>query len=127
MFEIDYDEKTDFPNIEPGVHNAVIHSADKRIGVDSGLPYLALRFSLVDSEINQQAWMNLSLADGALWKVRKTVTDLGLTDGEVEYDSREDFEAAVAKMLIGTEVVITVENEEFEKTLQDRVIKIESR
>ena len=124
-FTVDFDATTAFPNVDPGKYDAVIHSAEPRSG--SKGTYLAIRFSLIADELNRQVWHNLSLADGAMWKVSKTLKDLGLADGEASYESREEFETAVQAMLTGAECSITVENEAYEDTLQDRVVKIEAR
>ena len=121
-FAIDYDERTEFPNLTPGIYDARIHSAESREGPAAN--YLALRFSLEDSELNTQAWFNLSLANGALWRVKNLVRTLELTDGKVSYKSREEFEAKLQEMLVGQRVQIRIENEEFEGQVFDRVVKI---
>ena len=89
--------------------------------------YLKIRFSLIADEMNRQVWHNLSLATGAQWKVNKTLTDLGLAKGENTFKSRAEYELAVQAMLTGAECSITVENEDYEGSVQDRVVKIEAR
>ena len=121
-FSIDFD-RPDFPNIEPGVYDAVIHSAVPTKGPKG--TYLKVRFALVDDEMNSQAWLNLSLADKALWRVSQIVRDLGIATGETKYKSRKEFETALVDMLTGVACRITVENEVYKKTLQDRVTKVE--
>ena len=124
-FKMDFDQRTPFPNIVPGMHNAVIHSALPEKGPQGN--YLKLRFSLDDSELNQQAWLNLSLTKGAEWKVARTVRALGLTEGEVEYKNRTEYEAALSDMLTGVECVIEIEHEDYKGTTYDRVVDIQAR
>ena len=121
-FGMDFDERTDFGNLEPGTYDAVIHSADSEVGPAAN--YLKLRFALEDNTRNAQAWFNLSLANGALWRVRNLVRTLELIDGKVDYKSRKEFETKLQEMLIGQRVQIKVENEEFEGQVFDRVTKI---
>lgn len=121
-FTMDFDERTDFGNLEPGIYNAVIHSADAEPGPTD--IYLKLRFSVDNDKRNTQAWFNLSLANKALWRVRNLVRTLELTSGKAEYKDREEFVVTLQKMLIGQPVQIKIENEEFEGQIFDRVTKI---
>ena len=121
-FNVDYDERTEFPILEPGVYAARIHSAESSIGPQAN--YLKLRFSLTNNELNTQAWFNLSLANGASWRVKNLVRELGLADGKITYKSRAEYEAKLAEMLIGQEVSITIATREFEGALFDEVTKI---
>ena len=124
-FKMDFDQRTPFPNIEPGSYDAVIHSAEPEDGPQG--TFLKLRFSLVDSELNQQAWLNLSLAPNSSWKVARTVRALGLNAGEVEYKNRDEYEAALSEMLTGAECRITIESEDYKRVTYDRVIDIQAR
>lgn len=124
-FKVDYDERTEFPNLDPGRYDATIHSCRPEVGPKGN--FLALRFSVENDELNRQAWLNLSLAPGALWKVTKTLKDLGLADGEREYKSRNEFETEVVEMLTGTPCRIEIAHEEYDEVLRDRVVRIERR
>ena len=124
-FTVDFDATTAFPPVDPGKYDAVIHSANPEQGKQG--TYLKIRFSLIADEMNRQVWHNLSLATGAQWKVNKTLTDLGLAKGENTFKSRAEYELAVQAMLTGAECSITVENEDYEGSVQDRVVKIEAR
>lgn len=124
-FKVDYEDRTDFPNLDEGRYDATIHSVREEAGELGN--YLAVRFSIVDDELNRQAWTNLSFAPKSLWKVTKTMNDLGLQSGEAEYKNQAEFETMVAETLPGTPCRITIEHEEFDSKLRDRVVAIERR
>ena len=124
-FKMDFDQRTPFPNIEPGIYDAVIHSAEPEEGPQG--TYLKLRFSLVDNELNQQAWLNLSLAPKSEWKVARTVRALGLNEGIVEYKNQAEYELALSEMFVGAECRITIESEDYKKVTYDRVVNIQAR
>ena len=124
-FIVNYGERTEFPLLEEGEHNAVIHSMDLETGPKGS--YLRTRFSEENDEWNRQAWTNLSLADGALWRIKKMARDLGLTAEKKTYKSRAEFEADVIQMFVGRPCRISVENEEFESVVRNRVTSIGAR
>ena len=122
MFQVDYSEKTDFPLLEEGEHDAIIHSIKPDEGPQG--TYLRTRFSVIGDALNRQAWMNISLADGALWRVKKMARDLGVINTKKSYKSREAFEAEVAQMFTGRACRITVEHQEFEGVVRNRVTSV---
>ena len=122
MFQVDYGMRTEFPLIEEGEHDAIIHS----LTLDNGPKgsYLKTRFSLSGDALNRQAWLNLSLADGALWKVTKMARDLGVADATKKYKSRTEFEQDVIAMFTGRPCTIVIEHEEFDGVIRNRVTSV---
>ena len=121
-FEVDYSQRTSFPLLDEGEHDAVIHSMKLTQGPQAN--YLRTRFSIKGDELNRQAWMNISLADGALWRITKMARDLGLASRKRTYASRDEFEQEVIKMFTGRDCTITVENEKFEGVVRNRVANV---
>ena len=124
-FTVNYDEVTEFPLLDVGTYDAILHSVRKETG-DAGT-FLATRFSIIGDELNRQAWINLSLAKNSMWKIRAVMKNLGLADGTVDYKSRQQWEQAVIDALPGAECKIEIYHENFEDEPQQRIGAITAR
>lgn len=101
MIELDFtgssDSETTFEALEPGVYPAHIYNITKKVGVESGKPYLAFEFNLDSTENpslgKRRAWDNYSLQPQALWKLRDLLKHFGYgTDelkGRIDFDPNE--------------------------------------
>ena len=122
---IDYGQRTDFPLLAEGEHDAVIHSMRPENGPLG--TYLRTRFSIENDELNRQAWMNISLADGALWRIKAMARSLKLVAEARTYANRAEFEADVVQMFTGQPVRISIENEKFQGVVRNRVVSVTAR
>ena len=121
-FTINFAERTEFPLLEEGEHNAIIHSMELTEGPKGN--YLRTRFSVDGDALNRQAWMNISLADGALWRIKKMGRDLGVARDKKVFKSRREFELNIVNMFVGKACSITIQHQEFEGVVRNRVTNV---
>lgn len=125
--KVNFGDVQEMGAVPEDTYEAVIEKIEYREAKEKGkFPYLNVEYTITEGEFEgRKVWEILSWSPKALFRMRDFFAAAGYEDEEYDLDVDEDSNILLEPDLTGEAVVLTVENEIYEKKERNRVIATE--